>query len=462
VLSKETLEESQESQRGDKRTFPRLVRVLRFDRLESGGGPVVELVETSVSIGRGDAERVGRDGTCVALDIDDPVMSRLHARIVPTADGQHVLEDLGSTNGTWLDGRAIQRETLEDGQIIETGRNAWLFRLAPPGAPSHVELGPTRSFSPAIFALASQLQRLAPSAVSLLLMGETGTGKEVLARELHAKSGRPGRFVAVNCGALTESLLESELFGHRRGAFTGASADRPGHVESADGGTLFLDEIGEMPPSAQVRLLRVLEAGEVVAVGATTPRRVDVRIVAATHRDLLRMVDEGRFREDLYARLEGWVLTLPRLVDRREDLGELVAHVVRTAGVTHAQATPRAARAILTFDWPFNVRQLIKAIEAALTLANDGTIELDHLPMRVRESARAPATTGAPGMSPASVAKPLDPEDRELCERLVNTLRAHGGNVTRAAQALGKQRQQMQRWMRRFGLRAEDYGGSDE
>lgn len=223
-----------------------------------------------------------------------------------------------------------------------------------------------------------------------------------------------------------------------------------------------MDEIGEMPLSAQVRLLRVLEQGEVVAVGATTPRRVDVRIVAATNRDLLRMVDEGGFREDLYARLEGWVLALPRLVARREDLGELIAHVVRAAGLIHVRATPRAARAILNFDWPFNVRQLLKATEAALALAADRPIELEHLPTRVRDSARPPGRMGASAMSPATGDKRLHPEDRELCERLVAALRTNGGNVTRAAQALGKQRQQMQRWMRRFGLRAEDYGGSDD
>ena len=315
------------------------------------------------------------------------MMSRQHARVVTMGAGEYIVEDLGSRNGTWIDGRSVRHERLTDGAIFETGRTAWLFRRAPKGAPEHVPIGPTRSFSPRIQALVAQLESLAPAAVSLLLVGETGTGKEVFARELHARSGRRGKFIAVNCGALTESLLESELFGHTRGAFTGASADRAGLVEAADHGTLFLDEIGEMPASVQVRLLRVLQEGEVVPVGATAPRKVDVRVVAATHRNLLQMVEERAFREDLYARLEGWVLPLPALADRREDVGELVAHAVRMAGLSQATATLRAARALLAFDWPFNVRQLLKGTEAALALARGERIEFEHLPERIRAGA---------------------------------------------------------------------------
>ena len=469
-----------ESVRGGGGLAPRLIRVMRYEEIEAGGGPVIDLGSETVALGRGDTESVRREGDAVAVDVTDAMMSRQHARIAPAGAGEYVVEDLGSRNGTYVDGRAVRRASLEDGQLIETGRTAWLFRLAPAGAPPSVQLGPTRSFSPRVFAVAEHLTRLAPAAVSLLLLGETGTGKEVVARDLHARSRRRGPFVAVNCGGLTEALLESELFGHRRGAFTGAIGDRVGHVEAADGGTLFLDEIGEMPPPAQVRLLRVLQEGEVVPVGATAPRKVDVRVVAATHRNLLDMVARGAFREDLYARLEGWVLVLPRLAERREDIGELAAHVVRTLGRPHARATIRAARALLAFDWPFNIRQLVKTTEAALALAQGGPIEFDHLPERVR-GADAPggargatgatATTGvtATGVTAtgATFAPPapraedaLDADERELRERVAAALRAHGGNVTRAAQALGKQRQQMQRWMRRFGLRAEDFGGT--
>jgi DNA-binding NtrC family response regulator len=469
VPPKETLEESVESQLGEAPVVARLIRVVRFEELEAGGGPIVELDAAPVFLGRADTEAVRREGGAMALEVTDPMMSRHHARIVPATEGGYILEDRDSTNGTWSEGRAVRREWLHDGQLFETGRTAWMFRLARKGTPLSTELGPTRSYSPKIHALTVQLVRLAPSAVSLLLVGETGTGKEVLARELHARSRRRGKFVAVNCGALSESLLESELFGHRRGAFTGAVNDHTGHVESADGGTLFLDEIGEMPASAQVRLLRVLQEGEVVPVGGTAPRKVDVRVVAATHRNLLGMVEQGTFREDLFARLEGWALHLPRLAERREDLGELVAHAVRTAGVPHAQATLRAARALLAFDWPFNVRQLMKAMEAALALAGGKPIELGHLPMRVRESA-APAASPEGARAPEARVAPativdeeaLNDEDRELRDRIVTTLRAQGGNVTRAAQVLGKQRQQMQRWMRRFGLRAEDFGGNEE
>jgi DNA-binding NtrC family response regulator len=456
---KETIGDPEESQRGGGPLAARLIRVMRYDAIEAGGGPAIEFADESLSLGRGDVESVRREAGGAAFDVTDAMMSRQHARIVAAGRGQYVLEDLSSRNGTWVDGRAVSRAALQDGQLVETGRTAWLFRLAPVNAPTSIRVGPTRSFSPKIFTIAEHLARLAPASVSLLLTGETGTGKEIFARELHARSGRRGQFVAVNCGALTESLLESELFGHRRGAFTGALSDRAGHVEAADGGTLFLDEIGEMPPSAQVRLLRVLQEGEVMPVGGTAPRKVDVRVVAATHRNLLEMVAKGTFREDLYARLEGWVLSLPRLVDRREDIGELMAHAVRAQGGAHARATIRAARALLAFDWPFNIRQLVKTTEAAIALAQGGLIELEHLPERVRGGTE-PARVSEAATTPVAPTDALDTEDLELRDRVVAALRAHGGNVTRAAQALGKQRQQMQRWMRRFALRAEDFGGA--
>lgn len=458
VPIKETQGESEESRRGGEVLAARIVRAIGFEHLEAGSGVAVELTRGSISLGRGEVESVRRSDNDTIVEVTDPLMSQRHARVVADG-GTFVLEDLGSRNGTSIGGRAVQRVSLEDGDFFETGRTAWVFRMAPMGAPLHTQLGPTRSYSPRVLALVGQLARLAPTMVSLLLLGETGTGKEVVARDLHLRSGRRGNFVAVNCGGLSESLLESELFGHRRGAFTGALSDRMGHVEAADGGTLFLDEIGEMSASAQVRLLRVLQEGEIVPVGGISPRKVDVRVVAATHRDLLRMVDEGAFREDLYARLEGWVVTLPRLAERREDLGELVAHAVRAAGVTRAHATPKAARALLAFDWPFNIRQLMKAMEAAIALAQGGPIDLGHLPLRVREGAARPGNARS-AQALATTDHALDAADRELRERIVAALLAHQGNVTHAAHALGKQRQQLQRWMRRFGLRVEDYGGT--
>ena len=466
VPVKETLDDAEQSLRGAQIQVPRLIRVLRYEDLAAGGGPVLELGRSAVPLGRGETEglRAPRSaGGELTFEAADAMMSRRHARVVPVGVGQYVLEDLGSRNGTLVGGKPIQSHHLTDGTIFEMGRTAWIFRLVPRGSPESVRLGPTKSFSPRIATLIEQLASLAPGSVSLLLLGETGTGKEVFARELHGRSARRGRFVAVNCGALADTLLESELFGHVKGAFTGATTDRVGHVESADRGTLFLDEIGEMPPAAQVRLLRVLQEGEVVPVGATAPRKVDVRVVAATHRDLLRMVDEGRFREDLYARLEGWVFTLPRLAERREDLGELVAYALRAVGSRGAAMTPRAARALLAFDWPFNVRQLMKSIEPALALAQNGRIEFEHLPERVRAGAVRPSRPPATGASATSVAPADDlaAEDRELRDRIVSALRASTGNVTRAAEALGKQRQQMQRWMRRFQLRAADFGAEE-
>ncbi len=226
----------------------------------------------------------------------------------------------------------------------------------------------------------SLAMQVAPSAISVLIEGESGTGKELLAHLIHQKSPRQdGSFVAVNCTALAENLLESELFGHVRGAFTGAVKDRQGRFEVADGGTVFLDEIGEIPPSVQVKLLRFLQSKEFERVGETTTRKVDVRVLAATNRNLEAAVTQGSFREDLFYRLNAVRLKIPPLRERAEDIPLLVQHFLKKFG-SSSEVTPEAVRALQGYSWKGNVRELENVIERAVILARGGSIELQHLP----------------------------------------------------------------------------------
>jgi transcriptional regulator of acetoin/glycerol metabolism len=288
---------------------------------------------------------------------------------------------------------------------------------------------PLRALSgedPAMRALQARAAKLAPSALPILLRGETGSGKERLARAIHA--ARPGRgpFVAVNCAAIPESLIEGELFGHAPGAFTGALArGRRGLIEEADGGVLFLDEIGDMPLMLQSRLLRVLSEGEVTPVGALHPRRVRLKAVSASHRDLAALVAEGRFREDLFYRLAGAVLTLPPLRERL-DFDWLLDALLRAAGAVGI--APEARARLSARDWPGNIRELDNAVQAATAMAAGTTIDVEHLP----EPAIAPRAAAAPDLRAA--------------------LQAAGWNVTRAARALGVDRTTVHRRMRREGL----------
>jgi transcriptional regulator with PAS, ATPase and Fis domain len=284
------------------------------------------------------------------------------------------------------------------------------------------------------------LAEVAPSTLPVLVRGETGTGKELAARAVHARSGRAGPFVAVNCGALPATLVESELFGARRGAYSGAVEERVGLVRAAEGGTLFLDEIGDLAAPSQAALLRVLEEREVLPLGAARPLRVDVRFVAATHRDLDALAQAGTFRADLLARLAGFTLALPPLRARREDLGLLArALLAREAPERAARATfsVEAARALFRHRWPANVRELGKCLHAAALLARDGAIGLAELPEALRV---------APDEAP------LSDEDARRRAELAALVERHGGNVSAIARALGKDRKQVQRWLKRFKI----------
>jgi Nif-specific regulatory protein len=307
------------------------------------------------------------------------------------------------------------------------------------------------------------METAAASPIAVLVEGETGTGKELVARGVHRVSERAdGPFVAINCAAIPETMLERELFGHRRGAFTGATHDQRGLFEAADGGTIFLDEIGEMPAAMQAKLLRVLQDGEIVALGDTRPRRVDVRVVSATNRDLLEEVEEKVFREDLYYRLAAFPIELPPLRERPEDVPLLVRHFLAAAADRHRKritgVEPDALDLLEHYRWPGNVRELQNEMERAVALAPDGAaIELRHLSRRVTAAGRASGAGMGAGLVRVPDEGPVTPlrEARAAFEAsyLAEVLRREGGNVSRAARTLGLSRVMLQRKMKAYDLR---------
>jgi transcriptional regulator with GAF, ATPase, and Fis domain len=455
-----------------------------------------------VVLRRGPHRSALRSGKQLVLSIADQWLSGTHARIAREERG-FVLRDAGSTNGTWVDGRPPPSEglALRDGELIEIGHTLLLFRAAAPQRPTdppdvdgaHLDPGHTglATLSSALQAEHERLAAIARSNVSVVIGGETGVGKEVVARALHALSGREGPFVAVNCGAIPRTLVESELFGHRKGAFSGATEERPGLFRSADRGTLLLDEIGDLPLEAQAALLRVLQEGEVLSVGATRPLKVDVRVLAATHRDLHALVQSGQFRADLLSRIAGFNVRLPPLRARPEDLGLLVASLLKKAAgdaAAHVRVTCEAARALARYRWPLNVRELEQCLRAALVLAGAQPIDLVHLPEAVRAALHdspAPDAVTEPGVpgrheptdpdlpplppdaddagaeaepsAPSGPPRPLTEEEQRHKEELLLLVREHKGNVTTMARALGKARMQVQRWLKRYGIDPQEH-----
>lgn len=288
--------------------------------------------------------------------------------------------------------------------------------------------------SGAISQIKRSIRMLARTSASVLVEGESGTGKEIIAKTIHLESGREGRLVSINCGAIPESLLESELFGHEKGAFTGASQAKPGLFEAADKGTLFLDEIGDMPLSLQVKLLRVLQDGSFFRLGATEPRKVDVRIVAATNADLKRKISDGSFREDLFYRLNVVSLLVPALRDRKDDIPVLAQHFLETAAETHgkkgAAFSPAALAALTAHPWPGNVRELRNLIERTLVMFDGVTIEPADMGLAVSP----PSERNEMPFLQFPIGTKL--EDMEL-EAIRRTLEFTGGDKVRAAELLG-------------------------
>lgn len=307
--------------------------------------------------------------------------------------------------------------------------------------------------SPQMRDVIERLKRIAPTNASVLIQGDTGTGKELVAQAIHQNSPRKTKpFVALNCAALSENILESELFGHVKGAFTDASTDRVGKFEYANGGTLFLDEVGDMPMATQIKLLRVLESGEITRVGSNEPIRVNVRILSATNRNLEDAIEAGTFRRDLYHRLKVVTIRLPTLRERSQDIPVLVEHFIKQFARQHGKQirgiAPIARRRLLAYEWPGNVRQLRNVVESMIVVDYDGLLDVDDLPEELADQGEA--AEAAPTTSLAHlVGKPL-PEIERLF--IVETLRLAGGNREEAAKMLGIGQRTLYRKIKEYGL----------
>jgi transcriptional regulator with PAS, ATPase and Fis domain len=473
-----------------------LVHIGQSHRLLDPSPEVIDLSAMDrLDLGRGEAQRLRILGTrCGRFEVLDPSMSATHATLAlqRTAEGSSVLlQDHHSTNGCRVNGELVDSARLVPGDIVETGQTFWIFhRYSSQRLPLLLRRayrsGPVLPTSSVSLALLDQLTRLmefAATDIPLIILGESGTGKEVMTLEVHRLSGRPGRFVPLNCTALPAGLIESEMFGHRRGAFTGATVDKRGFVEVAEGGTLLLDEVGDMPLQAQAKLLRLLQDGTFVRVGETMGRRVDVRFIAATHRNLGQMVEQGSFRGDLYARLNGFSVRLPALRERREDIGLLLSVLLERSWSVDAtpRMDPRTYRLLLQYDWPYNIRELEHTVRSAAALAGaGGLINLGCMPDALRKAAVAlqdaatPASDGPRGgadatPTAATAATPAGETagrrragrrrltDEELSVELPRLLSRHQGNLAAVAQELSTSRSQVHRWLKRTGIDPNAY-----
>jgi transcriptional regulator of acetoin/glycerol metabolism len=411
-------------------------------RFPNPGAPPVRLP------GPSDGEIViGRDASC-AVVLTGHEVSRRHAAL--RAAGEHgcSIVDLGSRNGVRVNGRAVPQAILAADDVVRLG--GWIG-VVTPWPEAIVAIAPGFWGGGALQAALGPARQAAASDLPVILEGETGTGKERVAQAIHAWSGRPGPFVAVNCAALPESLAEAELFGYRRGAFTGADRSSPGFFRAADRGTLLLDEVSDLALPLQAKLLRVLEQREVQPLGESRPVPVDVRIVVAGQQPLMEAVRAGRFRADLLARLEGLTVRLPPFRNRREDVVPLFANLLgqTNGGLVPTLDTDLVER-VCVYDWPFNVRELALLAKRLTVVHGAGaTLKAADLPKRMRESPDvAPAAAGA-----APAAEPA-PEPPQL-PALIAALRTAGGNVSRAAALLGITRQRAYRLMEGQGIDLE-------
>jgi DNA-binding NtrC family response regulator len=426
--------------RTDRRASWALCVTLDCDHLDATPVRISLADLTEVELGRSTARAFTRAKTRLRIDLASRGASQLHARLTPHAE-RWKLDDAGSKNGTLVNGKRVESAVLSDGDVLECGGTFLVIRRAH-GAVGKIEepdarLGALRTLSPALQRELAIVPKLARSKLPMLVRGESGTGKEVAAHAIHELSGRRGPMVAVNCGAIPATLIESELFGSRRGAFSGAE-NRDGLVRGAEHGTLFLDEIAELPVASQVALLRLLQNGEVMALGASAVTTVDVRVVAATHQRLEDLVDSGRFRRDLYARLRGHELHLPPLAHRLEDLGLLVAALLARIepGGPERRLTHDAARALFAHRWPFHVRELEQTLRGAVAIADGPAIDVDDLRL---------------------TAPPAEPRPNDDREALVSALQRHAGNLSAIARELATSRSQVKRLLDRHALNADEF-----
>jgi transcriptional regulator with GAF, ATPase, and Fis domain len=414
---------------------------------------------------------IARIGTADGNDLVllDRTVSRFHCEL-SVRGNTIIIRDCGSTNGTLIDGVRVREAEIPPGTLVRIGGSA--FRVELGEEPAFVEVSSRGGFGELVGSSVEMrrvyaiLERLALTDATVLVQGETGTGKDVLARSLHAASPRAAHpLVAVDCGAIPEHLIESELFGHVRGAFTGATSDRMGVFEEADGGTLFLDEIGEMPVALQPKLLRAIESRSIRRVGSSTSRIVNVRIVAATNRSLASSLNEGSFREDLYYRLAVVELRLPPLRARRDDIPVLAAHFYRMFAGEHAVLPAEFVAGLVGRGWPGNVRELRNYIERAVSLGTVAPRPPSALTPGAPELALPGTASSAwpPGSIESFIALhlPLKEARRAWTESFelvyVRTmLKMVGGNVTRAAERAGVSRRFLQRMVARLGIKPSD------
>jgi transcriptional regulator with PAS, ATPase and Fis domain len=428
------------------------------DTTSAGRGRPVLAIRWVFPESQGRLSRLGRDTILLGRDDDCAIRlpgdetSRRHAEI--RRDGPlHIVRDLGSRNGVFVDGERIDEAPLAPGKVLRLGE--WIgivvqvpADLAEP-SPVFGEFAEGLAGGPALRPILDQAKVAAPAALPTVILGETGTGKEGVARAMHAWSGRTGPFVAVNCATLVPTLAEAELFGYRKGAFTGADRASPGFFRAAQDGTLLLDEVTDLPESVQAKLLRAIEQREIVPLGESTPVSIDVRVLAATQIPLGQVVGERRFRADLCARLEGMTIRLPPLRERREEIPFLFLHLLRLhAGGLSPAVEPRLVERLCLHDWPFNVREMDLLARRLLVLhGSEPTLRRSHLPDHMlRPTGRNESPGGEALPAPSVPESHADRRKRELAA-LLQGLRAHSGNVARAAASAGISRQRAYRLM---------------
>ena len=423
-------------------------RELRFPRYRL---TVIEGPDREASIDGGEAEIAIGTAQANALILTDSAVSRHHFAITPTPRG-HLIRDLGSTNGTTINGVVVERAYLASGAVIAIGQSRLKFEAVGgeelAALSADARWGRALGGSKAMRRIFAVLPRLADSDATILLEGETGTGKGLLAEAIHEASPRAGGpFIVLDCGAIPPTLIESELFGHEKGAFTGAAAARTGGFEAARGGTVFLDEIGELSLDLQPKLLRAIEDRVVKRVGGNELLRLDIRIVAATNRDLRAEINQGRFRSDLYYRLNTFRLRIPPLRERRDDIALLVAHFYRQ--LSPAEPPAELLADLARQDWPGNVRELRAAVERAVLLGD---------PMVWHAlSGDAPAADDAhliDGTSfRAAKERAIAAWERDYVRALIAR---HDGNLSRAARAVRMDRNHLRELLRRHRITADD------
>ncbi|MEM1348906.1 MAG: sigma 54-interacting transcriptional regulator [Myxococcota bacterium] len=452
--------------------------------LDDGGQKLeLEKYELEVTAGAGKGQRQSFEGRRVTIGsspdndfiLDDPAVSRFHAELA-VGDQGYLLVDLDSKNGTRANGMRVGSVFLEEGSVFEVGTTSIAFHVT--GEPATVRFSSRERFenllgrSMAMREIFALLERVSPTDYTVLVEGESGTGKELVAEAIHAHSPRAkGPFIVVDCSAIPRDLIESELFGHVKGAFTGASGTRKGAFEAARGGTLFLDELGELPLELQPKLLRALESKEVKPVGSNEPMKSDARIVAATNRNLIHEVREGNFREDLYYRFAVIKVALPPLRERPEDISLLVEHFLQAAnemaGREDIDISYRTMEKLKRHRWPGNIRELKNFIERAVLLAQGDTIETRYLNT---DEMRADADEEAMSQAAAPMAQMAIDENlpfKEAKNRLIEEfeksywstlLERTGGNVSKAARIAGVHRKSVEYILKKLDLTRDSIG----